>query len=103
MTYAVRWNENEGFAYAGKLELTRCDVHLVGTGGGVTTISRDVRYEDLDQVYLERCPQARSVGEPALVLTTFAGDRIAIGSLEGLGALHELAETVAQERDRADV
>ena len=60
-------------------------------------------YSDLDNVYLERCAPARNTWEPALVLITHSGDRIAIGSLEGLGALHEFAESLVHRRDRVAV
>jgi hypothetical protein len=34
------------------------------------------------------------------VLVTTAGDRVEIGSLQGLGALHELAEELAGRRGK---
>lgn len=100
MTYAIIWNENNGPDYAGKLELTAREAHLAGGGRDVSSVHRDLPYSDLDNVYLERCAPARNTWEPALVLITHSGDRIAIGSLEGLGALHELAESLVHRRDR---
>jgi len=99
MTYAIVWKRNHGPYYAGMLELAPNHVHLVG--GGVPEAQCDVRYDELEDVQLQRSSEAKSVWEPALVLSTRSGDRIAIGSLEGVGALHELADSVANGRSRA--
>ena len=99
MTYAVLWSANDGPEFAGSLELTGGSVVLAGTAerqpDGQREAHREVRYDDLIDVYLERCAPAKHAWEPALVLVSRSGDQVAIGSLEGLGALHELAEHVA--------
>jgi hypothetical protein len=87
MTYAVRWCENGGPAFTGGLLLTERGLELTGAAE-----RRGVGYGDLSELYLER-----SQG-PALVLVTNEGDRLAIGSLQGLGVLHELADRVATAR-----
>jgi hypothetical protein len=87
MTYAVRWRENGGLAFTGGLLLTDGGLELTGT-----LSRRGVGYGDLSELYFDRTPDA------ALVLVTNRGDRLAIGSLEGLGALHELADRVAAAR-----
>lgn len=102
MAYAVIWNENDGLDRAGKLELAERGVSLQGSGEGCPEARRDVRFDELAGVYLERCAPARNSWEPALVLLTGSGDRVAIGSLEGVGALHELAGAVARQLDERD-
>jgi hypothetical protein len=98
MSYAIVWRRNQGPGHAGMLELEPQHVHLVG--GGAPEAQCDVRYDELEDVYVERSTAEANSREPALVLSTRAGDRIAIGSLEGVGALHELADSVAHERRR---
>ena len=55
-----------------------------------------VRYRDLLDMYLERKPNA----PPALVLEPHFGAPLRLVSLEGLGALHELAEELFNARTR---
>jgi hypothetical protein len=90
MTYAVRWRENGGPSFTGGLLLTEGGLELTGT-----MARRGIGYGDLSELYLDRTPEA------ALVLVTKRGDRLAIGSLQGLGALHELADRVAAARGTA--
>ena len=96
MTYAVVVSEDGGPEHIGRLEFERDCLRLFG---GST-----VRYADLRDVYLERrsgvSPAAR---RPTLVLVSRHGERLRIGSLEGLGTLHELAERVAEARGKAAV
>ena len=100
MTYAVLWSENDGPEFAGRLSLDRGGVALSGTAAGQPTAHRDVPYAELAEVYLERTAPPRHTWKPSLVLVTRAGDEVAIGSLQGLGALHELAEQVASARGK---
>jgi hypothetical protein len=90
MTYAVVVSADNGPGQAGRLDLEADS--LTFSGG-----SR-VRYADLGDIYLER----RSSGPPALVLNSRAGDYLRIASLEGLGALHELAEQLVEARGRTE-
>jgi hypothetical protein len=98
MTYAVIWCENGGRECVGKLELTGSTILLSGTSEDPSDTRRELRRTDVADVYLERSAPAKNRWDPSLVLVTRAGDRVAIGSLEGLGALHELAEHVAEAR-----
>jgi hypothetical protein len=99
MSYAVVWNTNDGPDCVGKVELLPGMIQLLGVvGDGVSDADIDLRLDDLDSMCLERCTPPKNSWEPALVLVTRSGDRIAIGSLEGLGALHELAESVEHGR-----
>jgi hypothetical protein len=102
MTYAIVWRENEGLSYSGRLELGANGILLSGSGAGRES-HRELRYDGLTSLALERRSLARHTSQPTLVLVTRGDDRIAIGSLEGLGALHELAENVAGARGKAAV
>jgi len=92
MTYAVRWRENDGPEFAGGLAFERGGLELSGTAAGRPTAHRELHYGDVRELYLDR------LHVPALVLVMRDGDRVAIGSLQGLGALHELADRVAAGR-----
>jgi hypothetical protein len=100
VTYAVLWSENDGPEFAGKLSLDSGRVVLSGTAAGQPSTHRDVLYTDVADVYLERTAPPRHTWKPSLVLVTRDGDEVAIGSLEGVGALHELAEQVASARGK---
>lgn len=88
MTYAVVVSSETVPETAGRLDLEADSVCFSG--------GRRVRYADLRDIYLER----RSSGPPALVLQSRSGDRLRIESLEGLGALHELAEELVEARGK---
>jgi hypothetical protein len=93
MTYAVLWSENGGPEFAGRLSLEPRGVALSGTAA-----SCDVAFADLTDVYLERSVPQRHTRRPLLVLVTRAGGQVEIGSLQGLGALHELTDEVMSRR-----
>ena len=101
MGYAIMWSENDERSYAGRLELTSAAVALTGSRAGAPEARRELNFVDLAAAYLERSARVRLPCEPALVLVTREGNRVAIGSLEGLGALHELADAVASGRGSA--
>jgi len=88
MAYAVVVSANGGPAKAGRLDL---EPEAFSFSDG-----RRVRYADLLDIYLER----RSNAPPALVLQPRTGDRLQLVSLEGLGALHELAEELFDARGK---
>ena len=92
MTYAVRWQENDGPPFAGGLLLDGAGLWLTGTSA-----RRGLMFDDVAELSLERG------GQPSLVLVTSEGDRLAIASLQGLGALHEVADRVAAGRSKVAV
>jgi hypothetical protein len=96
MTYAVLWSENGGPEFAGRLSLDPVGVALSGRAA-----SCDVAFADLADVYLERTEPRRHTWRPSLVLVTRSGDHVEIGSLQGLGALHELTDEVVSRRGYA--
>lgn len=88
MTYAVTVSTGEGPSKPGRLDLEpECFSFSDGTR---------VRYRDLLDMYLER----RSSGPPVLILQPRTGERLRLASLEGTGALHELAEDLFEARSR---
>jgi hypothetical protein len=101
MTYAVVWRINDGSDCTGRLELVPGLIQLAGVDDDATDVLVNVLLDDLDSVLLERDASPRCGWEPAVVLVTRGGDRLAIGSLEGLGALHELAESIEFTRHYA--
>jgi hypothetical protein len=88
MTYAIMMSAGGGAATPGRVDL---DPDYISFSDG-----RKVRYRDLLDIYLERRPNE----PPALVLEPRTGDRLKLVSLEGIGALHELAEELFDARCR---
>jgi hypothetical protein len=99
MSYAIVWTENDGPRYTGRLDVTVDALVLTATGPGALALS-ELRYRDLTTAHLDRAAQAELPSEPALVLGTQQRDRVVIGSLEGVGALHELADELALAREQ---
>jgi hypothetical protein len=103
MTYAVRWNENDGPDHVGGLTVERGTLILSDAGESAHEPALRVESDDLADIYLERRTGNSASGRPNLVLVTHGGTRLQIASLEGLGALHELAEQVTIARGKTAV
>jgi hypothetical protein len=88
MTYAVVLSTDGEPGKAGRLDL---DPKSFSFSDG-----RRVRYADLTAIYLERAPGK----PPSLVVQPRSGDLLRFVSLEGVGALHELAEHIYEGRER---
>ncbi len=95
MSYAIIWIDDGGMRLSGRLDLTPTAVILTGTGAGAI---RELGYAEVISARVERCAQAELPPEPALVLEMHDGERLVIGSLEGVGALHELADDLEAAR-----
>jgi hypothetical protein len=95
VTYAVVWREDDGDTFAGLLELAPTCLVLSGTAAGVRASERRLAYAELEGAHFER---RRG---PLLVLKGPCGSRVEVASLEGSGALHELAEELEFARARA--
>jgi hypothetical protein len=93
MTYAVRWRENDGPEYAGGLLLRDDALELAGRTTGRTVVHLTLPYDAVRDLHLERAAQL------LLVVLTRDGDRVVIASLQGLGALHELADQLTARRE----
>ena len=100
MSYAIVWRENEGADYSGRLELQVDRIVLSGSKAG-SRATRELSYDDLVAAAFERRSSGRATTQPTLVLSTYDESRIEIASLDGLGALHELAERVGCARGKA--
>jgi hypothetical protein len=97
MSYAVVWNEDDGSAHAGRLELAGGTVELTGVALGRREAHRTIPNEQLANAHIERARSSRLVGLPTVVLDLRAGGRLRIASIQGPGSLTELAELL-QER-----
>jgi hypothetical protein len=97
MSYAVLWSEAGGPTFAGKLELRDRLLFLEGANCGVHR-----RTLDLDQVASLRIGRGRLErlqGRPVLVLEDGNGSRLCLATLDGIGALHELADALGSQLD----
>jgi hypothetical protein len=99
MSYAVVWSENDGPLYAGKVELGRRWLVLAGAARPALESLRRLFFEEVADVHVERQAASRLAGRPTLVLERRQGGSVRIASVEGAGALHELAEALAAARE----
>jgi hypothetical protein len=88
-SYAVVWSEALGPLRSGKLELGREGLELEGES------SRSVPYAEIEGLHVGRLVPERIGGRPSIVLELVGGEALLIGSVAGLGTLHELAERLA--------
>jgi hypothetical protein len=95
MTYAVVWSENGGAPRVGRLELGGSFLRLGGNP------SRELAYDDVANVRIDRRPALRLAGRPTLVIDSLAGDSLRVASFDGAGALHELTERLEAARRSA--
>jgi hypothetical protein len=93
----VVWSEDGGPPNAGSLEVT--DGHLLLAGRADS--GRRLAYRDLQDARLERLYAERLSGRPTLVLSLRDGPVLRVASVEGGGALHELADRIAAARPAA--
>jgi hypothetical protein len=91
MSYVVVWSENGGPLHAGRLDLARSSVLLKGSAQDIRRCREEVAYDELGDVRVERARERRLGGRPTLVLERRNGSRLRVASVEGGGALHELA------------
>jgi len=92
MTYAVVWSENGGALRAGRLELASGSLHLGGNP------ARELAYDEVTDVRIDRRPQLRLAGRPTLVIENRAGDSFRVASFDGAGTLNELTERLEAAR-----
>ncbi len=84
-SYAVVWTNDET-TESGRLEVRRDGLELYGRESRLS-----LALAELTGAVISRREHDRLRGLPVLVLTPKRGPRIRIASLEGAGALHELA------------
>jgi hypothetical protein len=87
-TYAVLWCGGEAVE-SGRLEPRAEGLELRGRNRALS-----IRFADVAQVAIARGSDQRLRGLPVLSLLLRGGAALRIASLEGSGALHELAEWV---------
>ena len=88
-SYAVVWTDDVDGVRAGKLELRAECLRLDGAE------ERRVPYRDVEAVHVGRRLSERIRGRPSLVLDLAGGRRLRVGSVGGVGTLHELAERLS--------
>jgi hypothetical protein len=98
MSYGVVWSENEGPLHAGRLDLAGGSILFDGTSREMGRCRHELFYEELGDVWRERRREARLSKRPTLVFQRRNGSCIRVSSLDGAGALHELAERVQVAR-----
>jgi hypothetical protein len=87
-SYAVAWSSPSG-AGSGRLESHPTGFELHGRGSSTT-----VPFAGIEAAAIARGHADRLHGLPVLALDLLGGARVRIASLEGAGALHELAGLV---------
>jgi hypothetical protein len=95
MSYAVAWSENAGPKNVGRLELTANAIRLIGS------LAKRLGLADLISARIERRCESPWQRRPVLVLVDRDGTTIELCSLQGLGALLELADDVLDARAQA--
>src|SRR4051794_7360107 len=88
-SYAVVWSDDET-TKSGRLEVLSDGLELYGRESRLSIL-----FAELTEAAISRAEVDRLRGLPVLALTPKSGSRIRIASLEGAGALHELAARVA--------
>jgi hypothetical protein len=84
-SYAVSWNDIDGMRCAGRLDLTDRAANLVGTARG-TRCDQTIAFDEIGSVRVER---------GRLHVDRQGGGALWIGSLDGPGALREIADRLA--------
>jgi hypothetical protein len=89
-SYAVLWCDTVGGVEVGKLELDDDRVRLEGAR------RQEVSYGEIESLHIGRLSVERLLGRPTLVLGLAGAGLLRISSLDGLGALTELAEKLGR-------
>jgi hypothetical protein len=84
--YAVAWRRGDEVTVSGALRAGREGLHLLGRSGAV-----DIPFAAIARLSIERSRIQRLRGLPAISLALAHGETVRIASLEGAGALHEIA------------
>lgn len=93
-TYAVVWREGAGPLARGRLELLPSGLELDGLADS-SHVRREIAYEELAQVRIERSSADRLNGHPSLVIERVDGEPIVLASVALQGVVAELAEHLA--------
>jgi hypothetical protein len=88
-TFAVIWDLH-GHTHTGKLETLKERLELTSRQCTLSFPRHSVSH-----YVIERSPDARIRGLPALTIRLVGGEVVRLASLGGVGSLHEIAELVA--------
>ena len=88
-SYGVVWDDGRP-PEAGRLELAAEGISFHGAKRELA-----VRFDEIETVRVGRSAEERIGGRPALLLARRGSRLLRIGSLDGLGALNELAAALA--------
>ncbi len=86
--------------FAGSLELVADCIVLSGTAAQARESHRRLRIAELADAHLGRLTRRRGGHDKGLLLVGSDGGRVEIASLDGVGALHELAEALEAQRGK---
>ncbi len=95
-TYAVIWSDAGELFAVGKLELEPAALRFEGSTGTHAPYIHRIQYAQVASLRIERGGRERLRGKPTLVLELSDGRRLRIGSVDGPGALTELAERLGR-------
>jgi len=99
MSYAVIWQQAGQPSVTGRLEFVDGWIVLSGRPLGGSPTRCSVALDEVADVHLERSRDAQGGrGRRLLVVGGTNGTRIEVASLEGPGALHELADELTTRR-----
>jgi hypothetical protein len=93
-SYAVTWREGKLPTYTGKLELGPTWLRFEGGATNGRSAVEMIRHRDIASVWIERGREDRVRGRPVLLLERRSGGVIRIASVNGLGAIREIADHV---------
>ena len=94
VSYAVTWEESDGFHRSGRLELEAEVLRLEGQNDGVP-VDRAVRYQDIAGYRVARGTGERLDGRPTLIVDVASGDSIKVASVAQSGIVSELASRLS--------
>jgi hypothetical protein len=98
MSYAVVWKERGQPEVPGRLDLADGCLILSGRASHGEARERHFPLTDVAGVHFERRLDSVTGRGRLLVVESTDGSRVELTSLEGQGALHELADEISAER-----
>ena len=93
-SYAVKWDEPDGRAYVGRLELGPRALHLVGDAGGARVV-RQIGYDELEGLRIGHDAGERVDGPRALVIERPQGAYHLTSTAFDAGILQELVDRLS--------
>ncbi len=91
-SYAVLWRSGNGPVFAGRLELSRLRLLLVGRSRAGERAAVEVPTEEIARIHIGRGREERIDGRPSLVLELEDAEPLMLTDAIGIGAVRELAD-----------